>query len=121
MLRAAAFGGGFVMPRLAFGTDAVLMPVGRFGLWHRADPTAEPIMIPGPGAHLVMPDYAAPATMGLVWFTQAPPLPPAHPPHTTASAVRLPSPPPCYTVRGVAWHNGAAVRQDGRVLYLLPW
>eukprot|EP00729_Bicosta_minor_P008712 gene8712-13108_t len=35
-----------------------------------ADPTAEPIMIAGPGTHIILPDYASPAAMGLVWFTK---------------------------------------------------
>jgi hypothetical protein len=64
-------------------------------------------MIPGPGAHLVMPDYAAPATMGLVWFTQAPPsllrIRPI-PPH-------LPSafPPLRHAIRCVASHGTTAL------------
>jgi len=35
-----------------------------------ADPTVEPIMIAGPGTHIILPDYASPAAMGLVWFTK---------------------------------------------------
>lgn len=35
-----------------------------------ADPKVPNIMIAGPGTHLVMPDYASPAAMGLVWFTK---------------------------------------------------
>ena len=35
-----------------------------------ADPDAKDIMIPGPGTHLVLPDYTSPHSMGLVWFTQ---------------------------------------------------
>jgi len=35
-----------------------------------ADPSAEPIMVPSYGTHLVLPDYASSSRMGLVWFTQ---------------------------------------------------
>ena len=34
-----------------------------------AEPGARSIMLPGPGSHLVLPDYMSPASMGLVWFT----------------------------------------------------
>jgi len=35
-----------------------------------ADPAVKPIMIAGPGTHIILPDYASPAQMGLVWFTR---------------------------------------------------
>lgn len=40
------------------------------GVRHMADPAAPDIMVAGPGSHLVLPDYASPANMGLVWFTR---------------------------------------------------
>jgi glycerol-3-phosphate dehydrogenase len=35
-----------------------------------ADPAASNIMIPGPGTHVILPDWTSPASMGLVWFTR---------------------------------------------------
>ena len=35
-----------------------------------AEPAAKPIMLAGPGTHIVLPDYSSPASMGLVWFTR---------------------------------------------------
>lgn len=52
--------------------DAVINACGVFSdrLRTMADPKATPIMIPGPGTHLILPDYASPDAMGLVWFTR---------------------------------------------------
>ncbi|KAG8458511.1 hypothetical protein KFE25_003046 [Diacronema lutheri] len=35
-----------------------------------AQPTAEPMMVPSYGTHVILPDYATSAQMGMVWFTK---------------------------------------------------
>ncbi len=62
-----------------------------------ADPGCKEIMVAGPGAHLVTPDYTSPTRMGFMWFTEGARAERPSPPPPTPPCPRpppQPTPPP---------------------------